>query len=165
VNRRILVSSYPIRRPAIRQRELVEFPRWIGGKVQMVPMSWDAIPAGWQTIKIRVPMRPASCEETDCPRFLEGWSEVLTADGGVHSREGLISHDEAAATFGLYGPHDVAPTVIHHPPGTPCPEIHKVPSGFPPVYVVDGRVVLWPEFEDAIGGGVHTAQQIRAAGY
>lgn len=164
MNRRILISSYPTRRP-VRSRELVEFPRWIGGKVVMVPMSWDAIPAGWQSVNIRVPMRPASCAETDCPSYLGGWTEVVTQDGATHNREGMVSQDEAAATFGLYGPLELPPSVIHHPPGTPCGQIHKVPSGLPPVYVVDGRVVLWSEFEDALGGGVHRAQQLRAAGY
>ena len=164
--RRVLVRSYATRSAAASQREAVEWPRWIGGRLVMDRIPWDRIPAGWQSIRIRVPMRPASCEETDCPAFVGGWSEVIPG-GSLDSemREGLITVDEAAAAFGLYGPGEVPPTVIHHPAGTPCDRIHKVPSGIPPVYFVDGRTVLWNQFEDALGGGVHTAQQLRAAGY
>jgi hypothetical protein len=127
----------------------------------MVPISAEQIPAGWQSVNIRVPSRIATCEETDCPAFLGGWSEVTPGGTtGSEVREGHITADEAAATFGLYGPKALAPSVVHHPAGTPCPRIHRTASGLPPIYIVDGRTVLWNEFEDAIAGGLETAHAI-----
>lgn len=96
--------------------------------------------------------------------FLGGWTEVVLPDGTRHPRAGRVTQDEAAETFGRYGPAQLVPRTIEHPPGTPCPRIHKVPSGIPPVYQVDGRTVYWPEFEDSLAGGVETARRIRQQG-
>jgi hypothetical protein len=109
-------------------------------------------------------MRLATCEETDCPMFLRGWTEILTRDGRTQPRAGDISQDEAAARYGFFGPQSLPPTVVHHEAGTPCPRVHKVPSGVPPLYTVNGRTVLWSEFEDSIGGGLHHAQQLHQEG-
>lgn len=165
--RRILASTLTrIPDRSAPAEEPVLWPRWVNGRVQMTRIDARQIPAGWQNVTIRVPMRLATCEETDCPRFLGGWTEVIPGGSAEsETREGIVSQAEAAAIFGLYGPRELPPTVIHHNPGTPCPEIHKVPSGVPPIYFVDGRTVLWNQFEDAIAGGLHTAQRLVQEGY
>ena len=148
----------------MRARIPVLWPRYLPGaggvrRVVMEAIDPALIPVGWQSIQIHVPMRLATCEETDCPMFLRGWTEILPADGTRISRAGQVSGDEAALTFGLFGPLEIPPAVIEHPPGTPCPRVHKRPAGIPPLYTVDGRTVLWTQFEDAIGGGLHQAQR------
>lgn len=176
---RVLASSYRVRSTApARPTAPVLWPRYLPGpggqrKLQMVPIPAQLIPPGWQNVSVKVPMRLASCEEVECPFYRNGWTEVLPADGSQHTRSGKVTSDEAAETFGLYGPRELAPTVIHHPPGTTCPgdgaaqtpgerrdpRAHMVPSGLPPLYRVNGRTVLWNEFEDAIGEGVHSIQR------
>ena len=138
------------------------WPRYdpVRRETRFVPTPPHLLPPGWQSTQVHVPMRLASCEETHCPMFLGGWTEVITVDGNRVPRAGNVTQDEAAATFGLYGPDEVAPAVIQHPAGTPCPRIHKVPSGVPPLYTLNGRTVLWTEFEDALGGGLHRASVI-----
>lgn len=137
----------------------VLFPRYVPGLgTRMVRTPVAALPAGWQSVGVRVPMRLATCEETECPFFLNGWTEVLPGDGNRVPQAGQVTQDEAAATWGGRA------TVIQHPPGTPCNRIHKQPSGLPPLYHVDGRPTLWNEFEDSIGGGAHRAQQLRREG-
>lgn len=143
----------------------VLWPRYIPGpggsrRTVMVPIAPDRIPAGWQSVQFHIPMRLATCEETDCPMLLRGWTQVLVPDGSRHERVGDYRTDQAAAEFGLYGPRELAPEVIHHPAGTPCPRVHKVPSGVPPLYTVNGRPVLWNEFEDSLGGGIHRVQEL-----
>lgn len=155
--------------PGVEQPPLL-WPRWVQtgpgrGKTVMVPIPWDRIPPGWQAVRASVPMRLATCEETDCSMFLGGWTEILTADGNRSTKAGLISEGEAVAQFGLYGPKEIPPARIEHPAGTACPRIHKVPSGLPPIYQVDGRPVLWNEFEDALAGGIHQAQRLHATGH
>lgn len=176
--RRIVVGTLT-RLPSPAQRaEPVMWPRYVpdgrgGRKLAMTAIDPRSIPPGWQAISVRVPMRLASCEEVECPFYLNGWTEVLPADGTRHTRPGKVTADQAANTFGRYGPRELVPNVIHHPPGTTCPgdaadqddgqlsaRAHKVPSGLPPVYSVDGRIVLWNQFEDAIGGGLHRAKQL-----
>lgn len=154
--------------PSAEQRKAqipVLWPRYVpdgrGGRiVRAVPIDPARIPAGWQSIQIHVPMRLATCEETGCPLFLNGWTEVITASGNVHPQEGALTPDEAAQLYGYFGAASTPPTTIHHPAGMPCPEIHKVPSGVPPLYTVNGRPVLWNEFEDRLGGGIHQTQQL-----
>jgi hypothetical protein len=140
----------------------VLWPRYdpVAKTTRLVPIRPDRIPMGWQSVQFHVPMRLATCEETDCPFFLGGWTEVLVADGNQQTRPGAVSQEQAAAEFGLFGPREIAPNVIHHPAGTPCPRIHKVPSGVPPLYTVNGRPVLWNEFEDSLGNGIHQAASI-----
>lgn len=143
----------------------VTYPRVSpGGRMQMVTIPAERIPPGWQTVQWTVEMRLATCEETDCPNFLRGWTEVLLPGGEALTKEGQVSADEAAQTVGYYGPHSLPPAVIHHPAGTPCPEVHKVPKGTPPMFRVNGRMVGFTEFEDALGGGLHRAEQIQKEG-
>ena len=137
----------------------VLFPRYVPGVgTRMVRTRVEHLPSGWQSVGIRVPMRLATCEETDCIFYLHGWTEVMPGDGNRVPRPGAVSQDEAAATWGS------AASVVHHPPGTPCQRIHKVPSGIPPLYHVNGRPTLWNEFEDSIGGGLHRAKQLHQEG-
>lgn len=137
----------------------VLFPRYVPGVgTRMVRTPVAALPPGWQSVGIRVPMRLATCEETRCPFFLTGWTEVLPGDGNRVPQAGQVTRDEAAATWGG------ASTVIHHPPGVACGRIHKLPSGLPPLYHVNGRPTLWNEFEDSLGNGVHRANQLRREG-
>lgn len=162
---RVLVSSYRVRSRTQEDGGPVLWPRYLPGPggqrvVRMVPIHPAQIPAGWQNVAIRVPQRLATCEEVDCPFFLGGWNEVITADGGNHPMRGDMTQDEAADKFGLYGPREIAPVLRFNPPGTPCPRIHKLPSGLPPVYSVDGRTVLWDEFEDRLGSGVERMAEI-----
>lgn len=163
--------------PSVEQRKAqapIRWPRYLGGKVRMVPIPPEQIPRGWQSVQIHVPMRLATCEEVECPFLANGWTEVLPADGSRHTRPGKVSRDEAAETFGRYGPRELVPNVIHHPPGTMCPgdaslqepgellstRTHKVPSGIPPLYTINGRVTQWTEFEDALGGGLERARTL-----
>jgi hypothetical protein len=146
----------------------------------MEPIAPNRIPPGWQSVQFHVPMRLASCEEIHCPMFLRGWTEVVRG-ARIGTRAGEMTVDEAAAVYGLEGPLEIAPTVIHHPAGTPCPgdaanqppvalvnaheakldpRAHKVPSGVPPLYTINGRPVLWNEFEDSIGTGLEQARQL-----
>lgn len=171
--RRIIVSASPRRSqalnlirtpgPALEQRAAqipVVWPRYAPGVgTKMVAIPPERIPAGWQSVQIHVPMRLASCEEVDCPFFLGGWNRVTTGDGR-RMEVGRLSQDEADARYGLYGPREIAPTLEWQEPGTPCERIHKVPSGIPPLYTVNGRTVLWSEFEDAIGGGLEHASRL-----
>lgn len=163
---RLLTSSradrqgyHPVQKAA---QAPILWPRHINGRTQMVPINPGRIPLGWQAIQAHVPSRLATCEETNCPMFLRGWTEMLPADGGPpEPRVGQLDSDQAAAITGYYGPLALAPKVIHHPPGTPCPRIHRTALvDIPPLYTVDGRTVLWTEFEDALGGGIHRIQQI-----
>lgn len=130
----------------------------------MTSIPAERIPPGWQNVAIRVPMRLASCEETDCPMFLAGWTEIRSHDGNTIQRIGRVSVEEAAGIVGYYGPLSLPPVVTHHAEGLPCGRVHKLPSGLPPVYRVNGRTVLWNQFEDAIAGGVHATQALVKAG-
>lgn len=137
----------------------VLFPRYVPGLgTRMVRTPVAALPPGWQSVGVRVPMRLATCEETRCPFFLNGWTEVFPGDGNSVPQAGEIRQDEAAVTWGAQT------QVVHHQPGTPCLRIHKKASGLPPLYHVNGRPTLWNEFEDSIGGGIHRAQQLRREG-
>ena len=127
---------------------------------RFVPIDPARIPPGWQSVQFHVPMRLASCEEVDCPMFLGGWTEVTPTGSQMQPVAGAMSQDRAAATFGLYGPREVPPEVVWHEPGTPCPRIHKVPSGVPPAYTINGRFVPWTQFEDAIGNGLEAARTL-----
>lgn len=145
--------------------EPVLWPRYVPGRgTVMEAIDASRIPAGWQSVSFRVPMRLATCEETDCPLFLKGWTQVVMADGNTVGRPGAVSRDEAAQTFGYYGVSKIPPEVVFQRPGTPCPEIHKVPNGMPPIFNVNGRTVLWTEFEDSVGGGLYRAQQLQREG-
>lgn len=142
------------------------WPRYLPGPggartLRMAPIDPRQIPPGWQNVNVRVPQRLASCEEVECPFFLNGWNEVIKPDGsGSEPMRGDLTQEEAADKFGLYGPRELAPTLRFNPPGTSCPRIHKVPSGLPPVYFVDGRTVLWNEFEDRLGSGLEHAAKL-----
>lgn len=146
------------------------WPRWVQtgpntGRTVFERIPPSRIPAGWQSIRFTMAHRRATCEEVDCPMFLKGWTEVLVADGNRLPKAGQVTREEAAAEFGLYGPKELAPQTIHHPPGTECPRVHKTAvRDIPPLYTVNGRPTLWNEFEDALAGGVHRAQQLRAEG-
>lgn len=149
----------------------VLYPRWVqtgpnSGRTVMLPTPISAIPRGWQSIHVRVPMRLASCAEVRCPYFEQGWNEMFRPhQPGSEAVAGDLTQDEAVARFGLLGPDELAPQLVWRPPGTPCPRIHKVPAGLPPIYEVDGRPTLWNEFEDALGGGIHQAQTLVAEGH
>lgn len=121
------------------------------------------LPPGVQSLKARVPMRLASCQEVGCPALETGWSEVTTHDGNRVFALGHLEPEEAGATYG-FGPQDQPPAVTFKQPGTPCPRIHKVPSGLPPVYVVDGRAVTETEWKDRLGEGAYTVQYLRTRG-
>ena len=137
----------------------VLFPRYVPGVgTRMVRTPVAALPAGWQSVGVRVPMRLATCEEVNCPFLLNGWTEVLPGDGNRVPMAGQMSQDQAVETWGQRA------GVLHHPAGTPCPRIHKLPSGIPPLYHVNGRPTLWNEFEASLGGGVHQMQQLLREG-
>lgn len=164
----------------------VLWPRYVQGPngrrvTRMVPIDPSQIPPGWQSVQFHVAMRLASCEEVDCPQFLNGWTEVMRGGVTIGTRTGDMTADEAVSTYGLEGPREVAPTLVHHEPGTPCPgdranqppvalvnageakldpRAHKVPSGVPPLYTINGRPVLWNEFEDSIGGGLDATRRL-----
>lgn len=184
---RILASSFRVRSAAPPPPSgPVYWPRYLPGpngtrRTVMMRIPPEQIPAGWQSVRITVPMRLASCEEVDCPFFLRGWSEVVVPDGSRHTANAEMTADKAAATFGLYGPQELAPVVIHHEAGTPCPgdaskqppialvnageallseRAHRLPTGVPPLYSVNGRTVMWNEFEDCLAGGLHRAAEI-----
>lgn len=144
----------------------VLWPRWVQtapgrGRVVMQAIPADRIPPGWQSVRIRVPMRLGTCEEAECDFLEQGWTEVL-AGGSSHPYAGHLSPEQAGELFGFTGegPVRVPPTVIHHEPGTPCPRLHKVEAGLPPVYLVNGRTVLWNEFEDSLLGGWEAASKL-----
>ena len=99
------------------------------------------LPPGMQKLKARVPMRLATCKEVACPRLEYGWTE---ARGGP-----------------FVGRREVG---IYHEPGSPCPLPHKVPSGAPPIYIVDGRAVVEDEFVQRLGEGVEAVTHIRTRG-
>lgn len=137
----------------------VLFPRYVQGVgTRMVRTPVDRLPAGWQSLGVSVPMRMATCEEVRCPFLLNGWTEMLPGDGNAIPIAGEVRADQAQATWGE------ATTVRHHPPGTPCQRLHKLPNGLPPIYTVNGRPTLWNEFEDAIGGGLHQAAKFHSEG-
>lgn len=120
-------------------------------------------PPGVQSLKARVPMRLATCKEVDCTALEAGWSEVLPYGGSPVFRLGRIDPDEAGSIFGI-GPDGQPPRVVYHQPGTPCPRPHKVPSGLPPVYAVDGRLVTEQEWTDRLGEGAYTVTYLRTRG-
>lgn len=168
---RILASSYRVRSAApAAPAAPVLWPRYVPSgpsgqrKLVMVPIQPDRIPAGWQNVAIRVPMRLASCEEVECPMYLAGWTEIRSHDGNAIQRVGKVSVEEAAGIVGYFGPASLPPMVEYHAEGLDCGRVHKVPSGLPPIYRVNGRTVLWTEFEDAIGEGVHQTQRIKQDG-
>lgn len=141
----------------------VLYPRYVPGHgTRMLPLRADQIPKGWQTVTARQSMRLATCEEAECPNQKRGWTRVVIADGNVEMMEGRVTPDEAAQRFGYF--KGQPPAVFYQQPGTPCYSVHKLPIGIPPAYQVNGRWVLWNEFEDSIGGGVHRIQQITREG-
>lgn len=152
--------------PAAEQRAAqipVMWPRYVNGRTVMAAIHPAQIPKGWQSIQVHVPMRMASCEEVACPQFLRGWTEIRPGGGGIVSKAGVVTADEAAGTWGIH--RGQPPVVIQHRAGSPCERIHKLPSGIPPLYTVNGRPTLWTEFEDALGGGAHRMQQIAREGH
>lgn len=48
---------------------------WDGGPWAVQPRS---LPRGWQQMRLRVPLRRATCEEADCQKFLNGWVDPIT---------------------------------------------------------------------------------------
>lgn len=144
-------------------RDQVLYPRHIPGYgTRMLPLHRDQMPRNWQTVTARQPMRLATCEEVRCPNFRHGWTRVVTPDGNSTSMEGAFSQDQANAMFG--STRGVTSAVFPQPPGTPCYLVHKIPTGIPPLYQVNGRWTLWNEFEDALGGGVHQMAKISKEG-
>lgn len=149
-----------IRRSEVRRPRQIMWPRYLPdartGRRRVVLSAIDPadIPPHWQQVGVVVPGRLATCAEVGCPRWEQGWTEVLPGDGQSHPRTGRVSEDEARATWG--------PTaqVIWHEPETPCGLIHKIPSGEPPIYLVNGRPVGWAQFEDALAGGVRQIQRL-----
>jgi hypothetical protein len=129
--------------------------------MRMLPLPAEAIPPGWQSVRVRVPMRIGSCAEAECDFLEQGWTEVVTGETS-HPYAGQLEPEQAGAIFGFGGEGAVRipPQVIRHAPGTPCPRLHKIPAGLPPVYLVNGRTVLWNEFEDALLGGWQRASSM-----
>ena len=162
---RILASSYRVRSQApAGPAAPVMWPRYLPGpggqrKLVLTPIPPERIPPGWQSVNVKVPMRLASCAEVECPMFAAGWTEIRDHGGNTIQRIGRVSVEEAAGIVGYFGPRSLPPMVTYHADGLDCGRIHKLPSGLPPVYRVNGRTVLWNQFEDAIGEGVHTQQQ------
>ena len=142
----------------------VLFPRFVDGRTVMVPIHPEQMPPGWQSVTARMAMAPASCDEVDCPNLAHGWTQVVLPDGRTDYLEGVVTQDEAIGRFGYFGPDSAVPAVFPQPPGTPCPRVHKKPAGTPPLYMKNGRWVLFNEFEDALGGGVHRMREIRKQG-
>lgn len=143
-----------------RAQAPILWPRWDAStnRMRMVPTPVERLPPGWQSSQVHVPMRLASCEETDCPMFLHGWTEVIPFKNAPIPQAGIVTQDQAVETWGTNNGNP--PAVIQHPAGTPCPRIHKVPSGVPPLYTINGRTVLWNEFEDSVGNGVEATQRL-----
>lgn len=139
----------------------IVWPRHVGGRTQMVRIDPSRIPAGWSAIQAHVPSRLTTCNERTCRFFVTGWTEIVPPDGSdVTEKAGILDRDQAAQITGYY-PGNTPPMVIHHPPGEQCGRVHRTASpGIPPLYMVDGRPVLWNEFEDALGGGVQRTQQL-----
>lgn len=161
----VFAPSGPGPRPEQRAAQIpILWPRYVNGRVQVMPIHPDQIPKGWQSVQVHVPMRLATCEETDCPTLATGWTRVTMGDGNVDHQPGHISRDQAAAIYGYHGAASNPPAVEHMSAGQSCPTLHKLPSGVPPLYTVNGKPTLWNEFEDALGGGVHHIQQIQKEG-
>ena len=141
----------------------IYWPRFIGGRTRMVPTRPEQIPPGWDAIQAHVPAVLVTCEQMRCPQFLNGWTEIVTPDGEPATyKAGILDRDEAAQITGYYGAASIPPQVIHHPPGTPCPDIHKqADHRIPPLYTLTGRAVLWNQFEDAVSGGLYQAARQR----
>lgn len=137
----------------------VSWPVRRNGRTVMMQIDPQRIPAGWQSVMARVPMRLATCRETDCPMYLQGWTEITTGDGNRQPRVGAVTGDEAAAIYGYHGAASRPPATIVHSPGTPCPRIHKLPSGASPVYRVNGALMEETAFLDAIGEGIYAQQR------
>lgn len=143
------------------------WPRYIPGRgTKMVRIDPRHIPPGWTAIGAHVPSRPATCDEIRCPMYLGGWTEIVPPDGSeTVPKAGLLSRDEAAQFTGYFGAASLPPEVIHHEPGTACPVIHKiVDPRIPPLFTVDGRPVLWNQFEDTVGGGLYRAARLQQEG-
>lgn len=131
------------------------------GQTRMQGIRPDQVPAHWQSVQFHIPGTLVTCAEIDCPMFLRGWTEIVPPDGSkVTPKAGVLSVDEAAQITGYFGAAGLPPKVVNHPPGTPCPRIHKQAGRIPAMATVNGRPVLWNELEDALGGGVHVAQQL-----
>ena len=147
---------HPVQRAA---QAPIYWPLYVGGRTRMVPIRPEQIPPGWDSIQAHVPSVPVTCEQIRCPSFLGGWTEIVAPDGTpALEREGILSRDEAAQITGYYGAASIPPLVIHHPPGTPCPAIHKqADHRIPPLMTVNGRTVLFNEFQDRLAGGLYQA--------
>lgn len=48
--------------------------------------------------------------------------------------------------------------------GRPCGVLHKAWNGQPPIFMVNGRPVVYDEFEQTVGEGVHTYNHLRTRG-
>lgn len=138
------------------------WPRHVNGQTRMARIHPSQIPPGWQHVGVHVPSRLTTCNERTCKFFATGWTEIIPPDGsGITQKAGVLDRDQAAQITGYYGPTNIAPQVIHHPPGEQCGRVHRTAQpGIPPLYTVDGHAVLWNQFEDAVAGGVERTQRI-----
>lgn len=141
------------------------WPRHVNGRTQMTRIHPSRIPAGWSAIQVHVPSTLTTCGPRTCRYFETGWTEIIPPDGSaVTQKAGVLDRDQAAQITG-YFPGNLPPQVIHHPPGQPCGRVHRTAQeAIPPLYTVDGRTVLWSEFEDAVAGGVHRIGQLAREG-
>jgi len=109
-------------------------------------------PTAYQTYTIAVPLathwRPATCEEVDCPHYLQGWRTIVPTDS---PQAEYIRHDRTRSWTEERGTADGL-AAFTFPPGQRCfgASSHKTWNGRPERFIQrsgdhranpDGRVI------------------------
>lgn len=92
-----------------------------------------------QTLPLSTHWRPATCEETDCPDWLNGFVTVVDTGTELGQKQfDFLTHDRKRSfVMNRVGERLVE---FHYKPGTICMrwDEHRLPIGRPPLYLVTG---------------------------
>lgn len=110
-------------------------------------------PEAYKTYRVAAPLpshwRPATCEEVDCPSYLQGWKTVIDEATELGQRQAHYVRseclDDAAANRPAVGgrrryreAREAGLTVFTFEPGQRCFATHSQPLEREPLYVVRG---------------------------
>jgi hypothetical protein len=113
------------------------------GHVQLNRIPPQAGPEAYKTYSWRAPLsthwRPATCEEVDCPDFLNGFvTTVDTATDLGQKQYHFLTHDRKRS-YSMQRVNDTLCKFVFRP-GTICMRFrdHRAPIGRPPLFLVSG---------------------------
>lgn len=77
--------------------------------------------------------REATCEEVDCPHYLNGWKTAVGNDGA----QAYYVRKDSGRDFTEMIEGDIVTFIF--PPGQTCFRDHSLPTGQPPIYLRESR--------------------------